>query len=82
MISPRDHEPGFRNLRRHEVESLHHQLETFISSPFAKGKNAVLGISAPPKLGELRPARENSVRPQMHIVTPILIVQNLAIARH
>lgn len=39
-------------------------------------------ISAARKIRQLRPLRENAVRPQMHIVSSIFVVQYLAIARN
>jgi hypothetical protein len=39
-------------------------------------------VSTSGKIGELGTARENPVRAQMDVVTAILVVQDLAIARH
>lgn len=65
-----------------QIEGFHHQLEPLVGSPLAEGENALLRISTPGKIGELRPARENPVRAQMHIVPAIFVIQNLAVAGH
>ena len=82
MVAACDDELGIRHPVRQQIESLHHQLKPLIGSPLAESENALIGISATGKIGELGTARENSVRPQMHIVAPVFIVQYFSISRH
>ena len=65
-----------------EVESLGHELETFVGSPLAEGQNAVLGISAPGKIREFRTARENAMSAKVHVIAPVFVIEDLAIAGH
>jgi len=65
-----------------QIERLHHQFQPLIGSPFAEGENALLRIPPPGKIRELGTAGQNSVCAQMYIVASILVIQNLAIARH
>ncbi len=39
-------------------------------------------VSAPGELRKFRPSRQDAVRPQVDIVTPVFVVQNLAVAWH
>jgi len=82
MISSSDYEFGLRHFFSQEIESLYHQLEAFISSPLSESQDAVNRISPSREIGEFRPSRQNSVRPQMNVVASVLIVQNLPVAWH
>lgn len=82
MIPASDHQPCLRHLLDQNIERFNHQLQALVGSPFSKCEDAVSWIAASREIGKLRPARENSVRPQVHIITSIFVVQDLAIARH
>lgn len=81
MVPAGDNEPGVRNLVGDQVESFNHEFQALVRSPFSESENA-LDRAAARKIGELRAARENAVRAQMHIVAAVFIVQNFAIAGH
>jgi hypothetical protein len=46
MVASCDDEPGVRKRLAHNSESVNHQFEPLVSSPFSKCENAVLRISA------------------------------------
>jgi hypothetical protein len=82
MVSPGNHQLCVWQLLSDEVKSLYHQLETFVGSPLAERQNSVLGISAPGEVREFRPARKNAMRTKVHVIAPVLVVEDLAIAGH
>lgn len=67
---------------RQQIERFHHQFETLISSPLAESEDVLGGIAAAGKIRKFRPPRQNSVRAQVHVIPPILVIQNLAISGH
>jgi hypothetical protein len=82
MVSSGNHELGFGHLLCNAVESFDHELETLIRSPFPEGENAVDGSTTSREVGELRPAREDAMRPQVNVVPAVFVVQDLAVAGH
>jgi hypothetical protein len=82
MIAACHDELCVRHPVREQIEGFHHQFEAFISPPFAKSEDVLGWIAAPGKIRKLGPARQNSVRAQMHIIAAIFVIQNLAISRH
>jgi hypothetical protein len=82
VISAGDHEFSIRKLRSDQAEGFNHELESFVRSPFSKRKNAMNRIAAAREIRELRPPRENAMRPNVHIVSPIFVIQDLSISRH
>jgi hypothetical protein len=65
-----------------QMKGFDHQFQSLVRSPLAEGKNTMLGITATRKVGEFRTPREDAVGPQMHIVAPVLIVQNFPVSGH
>lgn len=82
MIAARNHKSCFRHLLSQQIERLNHQLEAFIRAPFAERENAMNRIAASRKIREFRSSGQNAVRPQVHVVAPILVIQDFSIARH
>jgi hypothetical protein len=82
MVSPGNHEFRLGQLRSDQIKGLNHELEAFVSSPFAESQNAMEGSSTPREIGEFRPARKYAMRAQVDVVSPILVVQDLAIGGH
>jgi hypothetical protein len=82
MISARDDQCCFGHLLSHQIEGLNHQFEALVGAPFPECKNAVNRITASREIREFRPSGQNAMRPQMHIVAAILVIQNLSIAWH
>ena len=82
MVSTGNHKPGVRQLCSDQVICLDHQFEAFVRSPLAEGENAVNRATAPREIRDLRTTRENSVRTQMNVVSPVFVVQDFAISRH
>jgi hypothetical protein len=82
MISAGNDESRIGQPRRDQIKCLDHEFETFVSSPFTKRQDAMDRRSPSREVGKLRTPRENAVRPQMNIVSPILIIQDLSIAGH
>jgi len=66
----------------HSLECIDHKFETLVGSPLAKGKDAVLRIAAPRKIGVLGSSCQNAVRPDMNILAAIFFREDPAIARH
>lgn len=82
MISTGNDEFRLGQLLSDQIKGRNHELETFVGSPFAKGKNAVDGGTTPREIGEFGAAREYAMRAQVDVVAPVLVIQNLAIAGH
>lgn len=81
MVSPRNDELCIRDLFEKKIEGFDHKFQPLIGSPFPESENSMWS-SASSKIRQLRPARQNAVCPQMNVISPILIIQNLAISRH
>ncbi len=82
MVTAGNHELNLGQLCRDQLEGLNHEFEPLVGSPLPECQNAVSGSTAPREIGEFGPAREDTVRTQMHIIPPILVVQDLAITGH
>jgi hypothetical protein len=81
MITAGNHKPGVWKSLRKNIKGLNHELQPLVRSPLAKGKDPMRVASA----GEVRifgPARQNTVRTHMHIVSTIFLVQYPPVARH
>lgn len=81
MVSSGNHEPRVRELGGNKVESLDHELEALVRSPFSKRENA-LDRTAAREIGRLGAARQNAMGTQVNVIAAVFIVQNFAIARH
>ena len=82
MVSAGNDESGIGQPRRDQIKCLDHEFETFVSSPFTERQDAVYRGSSPREVGEFRTPRKNAMRPQMYVVSPVLIIQDLSIAGH
>jgi hypothetical protein len=82
MIPSGDDQLGVGQGCAHNLERLNHQLEPFVSSPFAEGQYAVLWVAAPGKVRILGSARQNAMGSNVDIVVAILFMQDLPIPRH
>lgn len=82
MIAAGDDQLGIRKGLRHNFERIEQKFKPFVGSPLTKRQNAMLGISPLGKIRVLRFPRQNTVGPQMNIVTAIFVIKDLAIARH
>ncbi|MGE5055735.1 MAG: hypothetical protein ACM3WP_16375 [Acidobacteriota bacterium] len=82
MISAGYDQSCFRHLLSEQIERLDHQFEALVSAPLSECENAVNRIAASREIREFRPSGQNAMRPQVHIVAAILVIQNLSIAWH
>lgn len=82
MISTGNHQLGIWHSVSKLFESLDHQLEPLVGSPFAKCENATNWVSTAREIRKLRAARQDSMGAQVDIVAAVLIVQDLAITGH
>jgi hypothetical protein len=82
MITTRNHELSRWQLWGEKLKGLNHKFKTLVSPPFSEGEDLVFRSSAPGKIRKFWTARQQAVSPQMHIVAPVLIVQDLPISRH
>ncbi len=82
MVTAGNHEFDLGQLRRDQLEGHNHELKPLIGSPLPECQNAVSGSTPPREVREFGPARKDAVRTQMHIIPPVLVVEDLAIAGH
>jgi len=82
MISSRDDEADLGESLGKNVESLNHELETLVGSPFSKGKNAMFGISAAGKIGIFGARGEDAMGAKVNVVASILFMQDLTVSGH
>ena len=82
MISSRDDEFRIRHFTNDRIEGFDHQFQALIRTPLAERENSVFRISTPREVRRLRTARQNAMRPYMHVIAAILFRQYLAIPRH
>lgn len=82
MVATRNHKPRFRHLLGQQIEGLDHQFQALVCAPLSERENAVKGIAAAREIGEFRPSGQDAMRTEMNIVAPVLVIQDLAIARH
>lgn len=82
MISAGNDQPRVGQGARDDLESLEHQFQTFVGSPFTEGENAMLRVAADFELRILGAASENPVRAQMNVVAPVFVMENSAVAGH
>ena len=82
MIASSNHQPCLGEVRGEQIEGLDHEFETLVGAPFAKRENPVKRRSPAREIRELRATRKQAVSAQMHIVAPVLVIQDLAISRH
>jgi hypothetical protein len=82
MIATRNHQFRVRYAILQDLEGRDHQFQALVGSPFAKGKDALLGITTARKVGELGTSSQSSVRPYVHIVAAVFVEQNFAIPGH
>ena len=82
MVAPGDNQLGCRQRLGEALEGLDHEFQALVRSPLAECQNAMLRIAAPGKIRIFRPSRQDPVRPHVHIVAAILVLEDLAIPRH
>ena len=82
MISTADDQLGAGQGRFDDLESLNHEFKPFVSSPFAKGEDAMPGIAASSEIGVFRPARQNPMGSHVNVVVAILFLEDLPITGH
>ena len=81
MVTAGNHQSRLRKLAREQSKRLDHEFQALVGSPLTEGKNA-RRIAAAGKVRELRTARQDSMRAQVHVVVPVLVIQDFSIARH
>ena len=67
---------------RHNLERIEQKFKPLVGSPFAKRQDPMLRISPSRKIRVLRFPRQNTVGPEVNIVTAIFVIKNLAVSRH
>jgi hypothetical protein len=82
MVSSRDHKLGVGDGALNYLESLENEFQLFVGAPFAKCQDAVLRVAAQRKVRILGPAGQRSVRPNVHIVAAVFLIQYSAIPGH
>jgi hypothetical protein len=82
VISSRDDEPGLGESLGENVESLNHELQALVGSPFTEGKDAMFGIAAAGKIRVFGTRGENAVGAEMNVVASIFFVKDLAVSGH
>jgi hypothetical protein len=82
MVTPADHESGVGQSLRHNSKGLNHELQPFVSPPFAESENAMFGVSAHGKVRIFRSCDQSAVGAQMHVVAAIFFMQDLSITGH
>jgi hypothetical protein len=82
VVSSRDDEPGLRQGLGKNVESLNHELEALVGSPFTEGKDSMCGIAAAGEIGIFGTRGEDAVGTEMHVVASIFFVEDLAVSGH
>jgi len=82
MVPAGDDQFGIRQGLSHNFERVEQKLEPLVGSPLTKGQNPMFRISPPGKIRVFGFPRQNTVGPQMNIVTAIFVIKNLAVSRH
>jgi len=82
MITTCDYESSLGHLGCKEVERLDHEFEALVSSPLAKGQDAMRRRAPTREVRKLWPPGQQSVSSQVDIVATIFVVQNFAISGH
>ena len=82
MISAGDDQLCFGHLISQQIERLDHQFEALVGAPFPECEDAVNWITTSREIRKFRSPGQNAVRPQVHIIPAILVIQNLSISRH
>ena len=82
MVPSCDNQLHVGQFLRDFSKRLNHEFQALVRSPLAERKNPMVGVTATGKFWKLRPSGENSVRPEINILSPIFFVQNLSIAWH
>jgi hypothetical protein len=81
MISSRDNKSCFRYFGGKQLKRLNHQFKPFVGAPLAESENS-RRISAHREIRKFWSPGQNAVGPQMHVIAPVLVIQNLPISRH
>jgi hypothetical protein len=82
VISPGNDQLDIGKSLHHRFECLEHQFEPLVGSPLTERKYAMRGIAAAGEIRVLGSAREDAVRPDMHVLAAIFLMENLAITGH
>src|SRR5256885_1312308 len=82
MVSTCDYKSRLGNFLGNQIKSLDHEFKTLVGTPFSKRQNAMDGSASPREIGEFGAARKNAMRPQVNVVSPILVVQDFAVTGH
>jgi hypothetical protein len=82
MVSSSNYQLHVRYLRREQAEGLDHEFQTLVRSPLSEGQYAMSRIPPARKIRKFRTARKNAVRAQVHIVSPVFVVQDFPISGH
>jgi len=82
MVPAGDDELGIWKRVRHNFKGIEQKFKPLVGSPLTKGQNPMFRISPPGKIRVFRFPRQNTVGPQMNIVTAIFVIKNLAVSRH
>src|SRR5690242_7757818 len=82
MITSGDDELGIGHARRDDFKSIDQLLQPLVGPPFAESENALRRVVAAGKIGILRRAREDTVRPNVNVLATILLAQRAAVSWH
>jgi hypothetical protein len=82
MVGARDDQLGIWHSARDDLEGLEHRLQPLVRAPFSESQNPVIGISASRECRIFRPAREDSVIPDVDSPSAIFLPDNAAVGRH
>lgn len=81
MVAPSDHQLHARVSHDDPIKGLDHRLQSLVRAPFAESQNS-RRIPAPRKIGEFRFLLENPVHPEVNVVAPVALLQDVAVGRH
>ena len=82
MIPARNDESSLGHNLGYDLESLEHQFESFVGSPFSKSQNSVIRGAATRKIGKLWTTCQDPMSTHMDVVPSVLVIQDLPIGGH
>jgi hypothetical protein len=81
VVPPRNDKLCIWKLFEKEIEGFDHEFKALVGSPFSERENS-MRRSPPREIRQFRSTRQNTVRAQMNVISPILVIQNLSVSRH
>ncbi len=81
MVSPSYHQLGGGKLLPHLAEGGNHRFQALVGPPFAKRQDTAVGIVSAGEVGAFRTMGQDSMRTPVHVASPVLLLQQLAVGR-